>query len=94
EYNKVVNVRNGIIELEINSPSKHDKEKRLSLIIRGGTWYLEDKKRSPKNAAAFRFRKTKETEDMMEQIAGFVSDKTLKLFFCEGREEDEHRKED
>jgi hypothetical protein len=26
---------------------------------------------------------------MMEQIAGFISKKTQKLFFCEGRKEEE-----
>ena len=88
EHDKVINVRNGILELEVNNPSSHDTEERLSIVIRGGTWYLQDKKRTPKNATTFRFSSNDKNKDMMEQIAGFLTGKTQKLFFCEGRKED------
>ena len=89
---KVINVRNGYIELESNHASKNDKQERLSIVIRGGTWDLQDKKRTPKNAATFRFDKTPATEDMMDKLAGFITEKTRKLFFCEGRKEEKDKK--
>lgn len=87
-YDKVINVSGGIIELEKNTVSKYDSQERLSIIIRGGTWEIDHKKRKPKNAATFRFNDTEKHRAMMEEIAGFISAKTQKLFFCQGRKEE------
>jgi hypothetical protein len=88
DSDEVINVQDGYIELEKNTASRYDSLERLSIIIRGGKWYKDKKKRNPKNAATFRFPDTKKHAEFMKELEGFISSKTRKLFFCDGRPEE------
>ena len=82
---KVINLLGCYLVIEKNTASQNDDAERYSIVIRGGKWFLEDKIRDPKNAATFRFPVSDETEKMLEGLHGFITEKTEKLFFCQGR---------
>lgn len=72
DWHKVINVSNGYLEIESNYSSQFDPDGRLSIIIRGGKWSLDDKKRTPKNAATFRFDDNETNERMINAVVDYV----------------------
>jgi hypothetical protein len=82
---KVINLLGCYLVIEKNTASQNDKVERYSIVIRGGKWFLEDKIRDPKNAATFRFPVNDKVEAMLDDLNGFITEKTARLFFCTGR---------
>jgi hypothetical protein len=71
-FSQVINVYNGYLELESNTPSQFDPHGRLSIIIKGGSWIMEDKQRNPKNALTLRFADIPDNRDMMKRLTKYV----------------------
>jgi hypothetical protein len=85
DSDQVINLLGCTLVIEKNTASNNDNVERYSIIIKGGKWFLDDKKRNPKNAATFRYSVDQETEKMLDGLVGFITEGTNKLFFCQGR---------